>query len=551
MHTLESQIDTSGDEYRQNRAYMQGYVDKVRAVENKQLETELAYRSRAQEKGKLLPRERLSRLLDPGAPFLELCSIAGFGMFDDSDGRFSGGKLIAGIGYIARRRVLVIVWNYAIKGGTIDSVNVRKMLRLQDIAFRTKLPVVSLHESGGGNLEKSAALDPWGAALFVDGGRIYGQQAELSAAGIPQITVSHGNATAGGAYQVALSDYIVLVRNQTQLFLAGPPLLKAGTGEDASAEELGGAEMHATLSGTGEYLAENDADALRIAREIVAQLPADPLLPHRLPHNGQPIEAPLYDPDELLGIFPEDRRKPVRAQEIIARVVDGSRFDEFNAAWDAATVCGIARIGGKQVGIISNNGPITPAGANKASQFIQLCDQKLTPLVFLQNTTGFLVGTEVERSGQVKHSAKLIQQVANCKVPKLTVLVGNSYGAGNYAMASRALKPEFVVSWPSARQALMGGAQAGRVMQIVTEQKWKRSGVEPDEKMRAQLDGQSKMIQMGLEMISESMFCSARLMDDGIIDPRDTRRVLSFLLDVCLEARLRRVQPLSYGAQRL
>jgi geranyl-CoA carboxylase beta subunit len=455
--------------------------------------------------------------------------------------------LIAGIGHISGRRCLVVVWNYAIKGGTIGSVNVQKMLRVQEIAFRTRLPLVSLHESGGGNLAGSAeAMDPWAARLFVEGGKIYGQQAELSAAGIPQITVSHGNATAGGAYQVALSDYIVLVRGQTELFLAGPPLLKAGTGEDASYEELGGAEMHATVSGTGEYLAENDADAIRIAREIVSQLPHDP----RLPHRAKRIDPPRYDPEELIGVFPEDRKKPVAAQEIIARIADGSRFDELNPALDRATVCGIAEIGGKQVGIIGNNGPITPQGANKAAQFIQLCDQKLTPLVFLQNTTGFLIGTKVEHAGQVKHSAKLIQQVANAKGPKITVLIGNSYGAGNYAMASRALKPEFVVSWPSARQALMGGAQAAKVIEIVTNQKWARQGVQPDAGKRQALEGQMQMIEMGLEMISESMFTSARIMDDGIIDPRDTRRVLSYLLDVCLEARQRRVQPSSYGVQR-
>jgi geranyl-CoA carboxylase beta subunit len=548
MQLIESDVDTTSAEFGQNRATMEEYVARVRAVEGRQLATELEYRDRARKSGKLLPRERLALLLDPGSPFLELCSIAGYAMYDDGDGRYSGGKLIAGIGFVSGRRCLVVVWNYAIKGGTIDSVNVKKMLRIQEIAFRTKLPIVSLHESGGGNLSKtSAAADPWAAQLFVEGGRIYGQQAELSAAGIPQITVSHGNATAGGAYQVALSDIIVLVRGKTQLFLAGPPLLKAGTGEDATAEALGGAEMHATVSGTGEYLAENDADGIRIAREVVAQLPPDPLLAH----HGLAVEPPHYCPEELIGIYPEDRRRPVRAQEIIARIVDGSRFDEHKATLDPGTVCGIARIGGKQVGIISNNGPITPAGANKASQFIMLADQKATPLIFLQNTTGFLVGTEVERGGQVKHSAKLIQQVANARGPKITVLVGNAYGAGNYAMASRALKPEFVLAWPSARQSLMGGAQAAKVMEIVTEQKWARQGVEPTPEMREGLHNQGKMIEMGLEIFSESMFCSARLMDDGIIDPRDTRRALSFLLDTCLEGRARQVQPLSYGVQRL
>lgn len=545
MQVLESTLDAQGEEFAANAEAMEKYVAKVRAVEDKQLATELAYLPRARQKGKLLPRERLARLLDPGAPFLELCSIAGHGMFDDSDGSFSGGKLIAGIGFVSGRRCLVVIWNFAIKGGTIDSVNVRKMRRIQEIAFAQRLPIVSCHESGGGNLNQGAQMDPWGATLFTEGGRIYGQQAELSAQGIPQVTISHGNATAGGAYQVALSDYIVLVRGKTQLFLAGPPLLEAGTGEIADAEELGGAEMHATTSGTGEYLAEDDADAIRIAREIVAQLPPDPELPRA------EVEPPRYSPDELIGVFPKDRKVPVRAQEVIARIVDGSRFDPFAEAIDPGMVCGVARIGGHQVGILSNNGPITPAGANKASQFIELCDQKSTPLLFLQNTTGFLVGTAVEQAGQVKHSAKLIQQVANTKGPKLTVLFGNSYGAGNYAMASRALDPAFVVAWPSARQALMGGPQAAKVMTIVTERGWERKGIEPDDAMRQKLMGRTQMIQMGLEVISESMYCSARMMDDGIIDPRDTRRVVRFLLETVLEAQHRQPIELSYGAQRL
>jgi geranyl-CoA carboxylase beta subunit len=548
VSVIRSEVDPSGAEFAKSRAFMEDAIGRVRVALERQHETELAYGPRAAKAGKLLPRERLARLLDPGSPFVELCPIAGYGMFDDTDGRYSGGKLIAGIGYVSGRRVLVVVWNFAIAGGTIDSVNVKKMLRVQEIAFRTRLPIVSLHESGGGNLSKSsAASDPWVARLFVEGGAIYGQQARLSAAGIPQVTVSHGNATAGGAYQVALSDYIVLVRGRTQLFLAGPPLLKAGTGEDATAEELGGAEMHATVSGTGEYLAEDDADAIRLARAIVATLPPEP----RLAHRGRRVDEPLYDPDELIGVYPEDRRRPVRVQELLARIVDGSRFEEHQALMDPGTVCGIAHIGGKQVGIIGNNGPITPAGANKASHFIMLADQRRTPLVFLQNTTGFLVGTEVERRGQVKHSAKLIQQVANTKVPKITIIVGNAYGAGNYAMASRALSPEFVFSWPSARQALMGGAQAAKVMQIVTEQKWARQGVLPTGEMREGLENQGKMIEMGLEIFSEAMFCSARLMDDGIIDPRDTRRLLSLLLDVCLEAEEREPVELSYGAQRL
>ena len=546
MAILESDIDVQGEEFKTNADSMLEYIGKVREVEQKQAETEQGHMEAARKKGKLLPRERLALLLDPGSPFVEIGSIAGYGMYDDGDGRYSGGSLIAGIGYVSGRRVIAVIWNYAIKGGTINAVNVRKMLRIQEIAFNTRLPIVSCHESGGGNLSStSAASDPWTPALFTDGGRIYCQQAQLSAAGIPQVTVAHGNATAGGAYQVALSDYIILVRKQTQLFLAGPPLLKAGTGEEATAEELGGADMHATQSGTGEYLAEDDADAIRIAREVVAGLPRDPQAVR------DPIREPAFDPAELIGIYPADRRKPVQAQEIIARIVDGSDQYEFEPEIDPGMVCVHANLYGRRVGILSNNGPITPQGANKAAKFIQLCDQAYTPLIFLQNTTGFMVGTDVEKRGQVKHSAKLIQAVANARMPKLTILVGNAYGAGNYAMSSRALKPEFVFAWPSARQALMGGPQAAKVMKIVNEGKWARKGITPTEEQLQQQDQMGQMIEYGLEMISESMYCSARLMDDGIIDPRDTRKLLGFLLDTVMEAREREPMETSHGVQRL
>jgi geranyl-CoA carboxylase beta subunit len=546
MSILESDVQILDAEFKANADSMREALDKVRDVERKQAETEAKYTPRARKNKKLLPRERLALLLDPGSPFVEIGSIAGYGMYDDSDGSSSGGSLIAGIGYVSGRRVICVIWNFAIKGGTITPVNVRKMLRIQEIAFNTRLPIVSCHESGGGNLAStSAASDPWIPALFTDGGRIYGQQAELSAKGIPQITIAHGNATAGGAYQVALSDYIILVRGQTQLFLAGPPLLKAGTGEDATAEELGGAEMHATMSGTGEYLAEDDADGIRIAREIVARLPRDPQVAR------ESIEEPAYDPAELLGIYPADRRKPLRAQEVIARLVDGSHFAEFETEIDPGTVCGHAKIYGRRVGILSNNGPITPQGANKAAQFIQLCDQAFTPLIFLQNTTGFLIGTDVERRGQVKHSAKLIQAVANARMPRLTILLGNAYGAGNYAMSSRALRPQFVFSWPTARQALMGGPQAAKVMKIVNEQKFAKLGIEPTKEQIEAQDQMGQMIEFGLEMISEAMSCSARLMDDGIIDPRDTRKLLGFLLDTVMEARDRAPMTTSHGVQRL
>jgi len=546
MTVLESEIDINGEEFKKNSEFMTQYVQKIRDVEQAQINTENAYADRAKEKNKILPRARLALLLDPGAPFVELCSIAGFNMLDDKNGQFSGGNIICGIGYVSGRRCVVIVWNFAIKGGTISAVTVKKMLRVQQIIFQQKLPVVSLHESGGGNLaQASAAMDPWAAAGFLDGGVIYCQQAEMSAQGIPQITVAHGNATAGGAYQVALSDYIVLVKNQTQMFLAGPPLLKAATGEIADAESLGGAEMHATIAQNGEYLAEDDADGIRIAREIVAQLPKDPTL------ELEEVIPPLHDPEELIGIVPCDKKIPYRVHEIIARIADGSDFFEFNPAVDQQTICGHMRIGGKRCAVIGNNGPITPKGALKATQFIYLCEQSQTPMLFLQNTTGFLVGLEVEQAGQVKHGAKMIQAVANMRAPKITVLVGNSYGAGNYAMASRALKPEFVVAWPSSKTAVMGGAQAAKVMEIIAEVKAKRTGEELSVVERQKITGQGKMIEMGLEMISESMFTSARLMDDGLIDPRDTRKIISFFLDTCLESKKRVLQGISFGVPHL
>jgi geranyl-CoA carboxylase beta subunit len=545
MAELESSVRSDGEAFQRNRAFMEEQVARVRELAARAVATEQKHAPRARSAGKLLPRERLGRLLDPGAPFLELCPIAGYRMYGDSDGSLCGGNLIAGIGFVSGLRCLVIVWNYAIKGGTITRVTTQKMLRLQEIARRQRLPIVSLSESGGGNLAGEGGGDPWGAYGFIEGGVCYAQQAELSAAGIPQIVVAHGNATAGGAYHVALCDYVVLVRGQTQLFLAGPPLLKAATGEIAGSEELGGAEMHARVSGTGEYLAQDDAEGIAIARAIVAQLPRPGAL-----EPDRRSEPPRCDPEELAGIVPPDPKSFYDMREVIARVADGSRFLEFAAEIDRGTICGHVHLGGHRAGVIGNNAPITPAGAKKAAQFLQLCDQSDTPVVFLQNTTGFLVGVEAEQQGQVKHGAKLIQAVANARVPKLTLVVGNSYGAGNYAMASRALKPDFVFAWPSARTAVMGGAQAAKVMRIVAEQKLARASAQLDAATAALLDTQAQAIEQGLDAISEALHCSARLFDDGLIDPRDSRKVLLLALQTCLQAQRARVRPNTFGVAR-
>jgi len=548
MTILESRLNTQGAEFADNMAFMTAYVEKIRVVERNIRASEERYRERAEKRGKLLPRERLAHLLDPGSPFLELSSIAGYLMNGDKDGSTAGGNIIVGIGYVAGRRVLVMVWNYAIKGGTISSVTTKKNLRLQEIAFATRMPVISLSESGGGNLAGDGDPDPWHVHGFLDGGRVYGQQAQLSAAGIPQITVSHGNATAGGAYQVALSDYVILVRGQTQLFLAGPPLLKAATGEVADHETLGGAEMHATVSQTGEYLAENDQDGIRQARLVVSQLPPDAgraLMPDQAPR------PPRYPASELRGIVAEDKRVPYDMREIIMRVVDDSNFDEFQPAADQHTICGHVHVGGWRMGVITNNGPITPKGAKKASQFLQLCDQSQTPMLFLHNTTGFLVGVEAEQDGQVKHGSKMIQAVANFRPPKISIIVGNSYGAGNYAMCSKSLMPAFVFSWPTARQAVMGGAQAASVLRIVAEDRAALSGQTLSPDQESAIAQQSERIIATMEHDSEAMFCSSRLMDDGLIDPADTREVILFALETCLETPNRGTKPNTFGVARL
>lgn len=537
MPTITSQIDPHSPAFAQNRAALLASIEHLRQLENALLDKAQTAKAKFEQRGQLLPRERLSALLDPGAPFLELASLAGYKLHDDKDGSAAGGGLIAGIGYVSGVRVLVVANNSAIKGGTISPSGLKKSLRLQQIAMENKLPVVTLAESGGANLN-------YAAEIFVEGARSFANQARMSAMGLPQITVVHGSATAGGAYQPGLSDYVVVVRGKAKLFLAGPPLLKAATGEVATDEELGGAQMHAHVAGTAEYLAENDADGLRIVREIVSLLPWNAHLP---PTPSRAFAEPLYPIDEVLGLIPADAKKPYDVREILARLADGSQFLEFKSEFDPHTVCGHLHIHGHAVGVIGNNGPITPKGASKAAQFIQLCDQSRTALLFLHNTTGFMVGTESEQQGVIKHGAKMIQAVANARVPKLTVVVGGSYGAGNYAMCGRGLDPRFIFAWPNSRTAVMGGAQAGKVLRIVTEAKQLKDGLVPDPKV---LDMLEQVTAQKLDSQSTALYGSANVWDDGLIDPRDTRTVLGFVLDICHEAEARQLQPNSFGVAR-
>ena len=537
MSTLETTVDVNSEGFAINRTAMQKAIDEMRAVQQKVLDKSYEAKPKFDKRGKILPHERLQLLLDAGQPFVELCGFVGHHMFDDKDGSDAGGGIISGIGFVGGVRCLISAANSAIKGGTMSPMGVQKTLRLQEIALENKLPIITLTESGGANLN-------YATEVFVPGGRTFANQARLSAAGIPQVSVVHGNATAGGAYQPGLSDYVIAIRKQTEMFLAGPPLLRAATGEIATSDELGGAEMHAQVAGTVEYLAENDADGIRMARDVMGILNWK----EQTPQNSSDYLEPRYSIDDVLGLIPADTKQPFDMKEIIARLVDDSDFLEFKQEFDALTVCGWAKIGGNVIGIITNNGPITPQGAVKTAQFIQLCDQTDRPLLFLHNTTGFMVGTDAEQNGIIKHGSKLIQAVANARVPRISIVVGGSYGAGNYAMCGRGLSPRFIFAWPNSRTAVMGGAQAGKVLRIVTEEKQRQAGKEPDVQV---LDFLENSTAARLEQHSSALFNSARLHDDGLIDPRDTRNLLVFLLQTINEADQRKLKPSTFGAARL
>ncbi|MDI7268208.1 MAG: carboxyl transferase domain-containing protein [Myxococcota bacterium] len=539
MPVIESLVDTRSEEFRANRARMLELVERFRALEKRVRDNSASKARKFHERGQVLPRERVERLLDRGAPFLELSTLAGFGMHDDDGGaNVSGGGNVCGIGFVSGRRVIVLASDSAIKGGTISPMGLRKTLRAQEVALVGKLPMVNLIESGGANLI-------YQSEIFVEGGRVFANMARLSAAGIPQVTIVHGSSTAGGAYLPGLSDYVVVVRGKSRIFLAGPPLVKAATGEDATDEDLGGAEMHSTVSGTAEYMADDDAGAIRIVREILGKIPWDERVPTAPAPAARP---PRYDPEDLAGIVPVDYRKPYDVREVVARIADDSDFLEFKAPYGPETVCGHARIEGHACGIAGNNGPIHPAGAVKAAHFIQACCQSGTPIVYLQNITGYMVGLEAEKNGMVKHGSKMIQAVANATVPQITVVIGASFGAGNYGMCGRSYDPRFIFSWPNAQIAVMGGEQAARVMEIITEAKFERSGAPPD---RDGLRQMSRGLRDKLDAESTALYATARLWDDGIIDPRDTRRVLGFALAVCREADGRRLRPSTFGVARM
>ena len=540
MSALGTRIVTESAEFAANADRMRKLLDKLREIEARTRMASERALPRFEKRGQLLPRARVALLLDPGQPFLELSTLAGYG-FDTEDPAQSvaGGGLIAGIGVVCGRRVMMVANDSGIAAGALQPYGLAKVLRAQEIALENRLPYVQLVESAGANLLAYKVED------FVHGGRLFRNLAQLSAAGLPVVTVTHGSSTAGGAYQTGLSDYIVMVRGRTRAFLAGPPLLKAATGEIATEEDLGGAEMHTTVSGLGDYLAEDDRHAIKLARDIIDGLgwdATDADLAARLA-----ADPPHHAAEELLGVMSADPRRPVDMREVIARIVDGSRFLEISAGYGPATVCGTADLAGRPLGIITNNGPLDVAGANKATHFIQLCGQAGTPILYLNNTTGFLVGTETERAGMIKHGSKMIQAVSSVAVPQITLFCGASFGAGNYGMCGRGFGPRFAFSWPNAQTAVMGPEQAAETMRNISENAARRRGTEPD---TAELDALHERIVEHFKGQMDVFATSARLLDDGVIDPRQTRAILAEAFDIALAAQGRTPRPVQYGVAR-
>ena len=523
MPVLKSALDVSGAKFSANRAAMQALLDELQAkTAAAALGGPEESRRRHTERGKLLPRERVERLVDPGSAFLEIGALAANGMYD---GEAPGAGLITGVGRVEGRECLIVCNDATVKGGAYFPITVKKHLRAQEVAMENHLPCIYLVDSGGANLPHQSEVFPDREHF----GRIFYNQAQMSAKGIPQIAAVMGSCTAGGAYVPAMSDETVIVRKQGTIFLGGPPLVKAATGEEISAEDLGGADVHARRSGVADHYAAHDSHALAIVRSIVRALSKPKPQPFEL---RDPAE-PLYDPSELHGLVPQDVREPYDAREVIARLVDGSEFHEFKKLYGETLICGFAHLYGMPVAILANNGILFSESAQKAAHFIELADQRRIPLVFLQNITGFMVGSKYEAGGIAKDGAKMVTAVATASVPKFTVVTGGSFGAGNYGMCGRAYSPRFLFMWPNARISVMGGEQAASVLATV-----KRDGIERrGGAWSAEEEASFKQpIRDLYEAEGNPYFSTARLWDDGIIDPADTRRVLGLALSASLNA---------------
>jgi 3-methylcrotonyl-CoA carboxylase beta subunit len=525
---IDSLINTRSEAYQANAAAMRKLVSDLRdRVARASLGGGEQARDKHLARGKLLPRDRVDGLLDPGSPFLEFSPLAGCGVYQDPDGTDAapGAGLITGIGRVSGQLCVVVCNDATVKGGTYFPLTVKKHLRAQEIAEQNNLPCIYLVDSGGANLPNQDEVFPDREHF----GRIFFNQAQMSAKGITQIAVVMGSCTAGGAYVPAMSDESIIVKEQGTIFLGGPPLVKAATGEEVSAEDLGGADVHTRLSGVADHFAFNDGHALGIARRLVARLNR----PSGRPADQPNFQSPRYDPSELYGVVPAESRHPYDVREVIARIVDGSAFDEFKARYGATLVTGFASIYGYTVGIIANNGILFSESAQKGAHFIELCCQRKIPLVFLQNITGFMVGRRYENEGIAKHGAKLVTAVATAAVPKFTVIIGGSFGAGNYGMCGRAFSPRMLWMWPNARISVMGGEQAASVLATVRRDGLKLKG---QEWSAAEEEAFKNPIRAQYEREGHPYYATARLWDDGVIDPADTRRVLGLGLAASLHA---------------
>ena len=525
MEVIETHLDTGSAEFRRNSERMKKLVAELQSrIEEARQGGGAKYQQRHREQGKMTARERISELLDPGTPFLELSPLAAYEMYD---GEAPAAGIITGVGRVGERECLIIANDATVKGGTYFPMTVKKHLRAQEVAEQNHLPCIYLVDSGG-------AFLPLQAEVFPDRehfGRIFYNQARMSAKAIPQIAAVMGSCTAGGAYVPAMSDEAVIVKGTGTIFLGGPPLVKAATGEEVTAEELGGADVHTRISGVADHFAEDDHHALAIIRNIIENLP----LLKREPRIRMEPDDPAYEPTELLGLLPDDVRKTFEIREVIARIVDGSRFQEFKERYAPTIVTGFARIFGYKVGILANNGVLFSESALKATHFIELCDQRRIPLVFLQNITGFMVGKQYERGGIAKDGAKMVHAVANASVPKFTVIIGGSFGAGNYGMCGRAYNPRFLWMWPNARISVMGGEQAAGVLVTVKRDQLAREKKELSKKEEREI---AAPVLEKYESEGNPYYSTARLWDDGIIDPADTRIVLGLAISISYNAPL-------------
>ena len=519
---LRTRVDRNAPEYTSNREFNLTGVEKLNAAlaEGRAGGGE-RYVQRHRKAGKLLARERIELLLDSGSFFLELCPLAGYGI----SGHVPGASSVAGVGVVSGVECLITATDATVKGGSVNEFGALKTRRASEVAEQNRLPSVSLVESAGADL-------PNQHKIFVPGGRGFRDLTNRSEQCIPTVCLVFGSSTAGGAYIPGMSDYVVMVKEQAQVFLAGPPLVKMATGEETDHEELGGAEMHSRVSGVSDFLAEDERDAIRLGREIVAHLDWRKAGPE--PHRS--VEEPAHDAEDLLGIASADLKVPFDPREVIARLVDGSRFSEFKPLYGSTLVCGWAHIHGYPVGILANHGILFSESANKGAQFIQLCNQSNVPLLFLQNISGFIVGKKYEQEGIIKNGAKLINAVSNSTVPAITIMIGMSYGAGNYGMCGRAYGPRFLFTWPNHRIAVMGGKQLAGVLELIQRGAAAKKGREVDEQ---QLEMAKKMIEAQIHQESDPFFATARIWDDGIIDPRDTRTVVAISLSAAYNAPVR------------